>query len=127
MQREPMMSAVALARGHGLFNVVGGAWPLLHMRSFEAVFGRKTDHWLVQTVAGLMVANGLVQLRAATPDQAPEAARIGLGTATVLLLADLRYGLPGRISRMYLLDAVLEAGWVAAWTTRPSHRAQSKR
>jgi hypothetical protein len=104
-----------LARAHGACNVVGGAWPLLHMRSFEAVLGPKTDRWLVKTVAGLLVANGVVQLRAATPGERRQAARIGVGTATVLLLADLRYAVPGRISRMYLLDAVVEAGWIAAW------------
>jgi hypothetical protein len=33
----------------------------------------------------------------------------------VLLVVDLRYALPGRISRMYLLDAVVEAGWIVSW------------
>jgi len=108
-------TARGLARAHGVSNVVGGAWPLLHMRSFEAVLGPKTDRWLVRTVAGLLLANGVVQLRATTPDEIRQAARVGIGTATVLLVVDLRYALPGRISRMYLLDAVVEAGWIVAW------------
>lgn len=45
------MNNVALARLHGIFNVLNGLWPLLHMHSFEAVFGLKTDKWLVRTVA----------------------------------------------------------------------------
>lgn len=40
-----------LARAQGAFNVVGGAWPLVSMRSFEWVFGPKQDRWLEQTVA----------------------------------------------------------------------------
>jgi hypothetical protein len=108
-------SRMALARAHGTCNVLGGAWPLLHMRSFEAVLGPKTDRWLVRTVAGLLVANGVVQLRVTTPADVDQAARVGIGTATVLLLIDLRYAVPGRISRLYLLDAALEAGWIAAW------------
>jgi hypothetical protein len=105
----------APARAHGAFNVVGGVWPLLHLSSFEAVLGPKADRWLVKTVAGLMVANGVVQLRSATPGELRQAARIGIGTAGVLLLIDLRFAIPGRISRVYLLDAVAEAGWVTAW------------
>jgi len=115
VHRMRSRTSMSLAHAHGACNVVGGAWPLLHMRSFEAVLGPKTDRWLVKTVAGLLVANGVVQLRAATPAEARQAARIGVGTATVLLLADLRYAVPGRISRMYLLDGVLEAAWIAAW------------
>ncbi len=112
--------AARLARAHGGFNVVGGLWPLLHMRSFEAVTGPKTDRWLVRTVAGLMVANGVVQWRAEPSDDGLVAARrIGMGTAMVLGAIDLSCAIPGRISRMYLVDAVLEAGWVLAWARCP--------
>jgi hypothetical protein len=122
VHRTRSRTTVDLARAHGLCNVLGGAWPLLHMRSFEAVLGPKTDRWLVRTVAGLLVANGVVQLRATGPAEVHQAARIGIGTAAVLLLADLRYAVPGRISRMYLLDAVAEAGWIAAWLRSDRHR-----
>ena len=43
-----------MVRARGAYVLVGGAWPLLHVRSFEAVFGKKTDRWLEYTVAGLM-------------------------------------------------------------------------
>jgi hypothetical protein len=115
VHRTRLRTQLELARAHGFCNVLGGAWPLLHMRSFEAVLGPKTDRWLVKTVAGLLVANGVAQLRATTPAEVRQAARVGIGTAAVLLLVDLRYALPGRISRMYLLDAVAEAGWIVAW------------
>lgn len=52
-----------LARAQGAFNVVGGAWPLVSMRSFEWVFGPKQDRWLEQTVAGLLISAGWSQLR----------------------------------------------------------------
>ncbi|WP_347056889.1 hypothetical protein ABC795_09250 [Blastococcus sp. HT6-30] len=108
---------VRLARAHGLFNVVGGSWPLVHMASFEAVTGPKVDRWLVRTVSGLMVVNGVAQLRAEpSPDGIAAARRIGMGTALVLAAVDIYYGSRHRISRMYLLDAVLEAAWLMAWT-----------
>ncbi|MFD2091106.1 hypothetical protein [Blastococcus deserti] len=118
----PVRSAGArLARAHGIFNVAGGLWPLLHLRSFEAVTGPKVDRWLVRTVAGLMVANGVAQWRAGpSVEGVATARRIGLGTALTLGVVDVVYGVPHRISRVYLADAVLEAGWVLAWArSRP--------
>lgn len=115
------MNDVVLARAHGLFNVITGGWPILHMRSFEAVSGPKTDRWLVRTVGALLLANGLVQLTAGpSPEATRQARRLGIGTAAALAAVDLVYAPPGRISRVYLLDAVVESGWLLAWTaSRP--------
>ena len=105
-----------VARAQGLFYLASGAWPLIHMRSFELVLGRKQDHWLVHTVSGLLIANGISQLRTDSAPAAISAARrTGLGMATSLALIDLRYATTGRISRMYLADALIEAGWILAW------------
>jgi hypothetical protein len=105
-----------LARAQGAFNVVNGLWPLVHLGSFEAVFGRKTDHWLVRTVAGLLLVNGVVQLGAGTDAAALRLARrVGIGTSLVLGSIDVIYAPPRRISRLYLLDALAEAALVAAW------------
>ncbi len=109
-------AGAALARAHGAFNILGGLWPLLHMRSFEAVTGPKVDRWLVRTVAGLMVANGSVQVGASgSGEGVVQAGRIGVGTAAVLAAIDLTYAPRGRISRVYLADAAMEVGWVLAW------------
>lgn len=35
------------AKAPGLFTIVGGLWPLLSMRTFEAVTGPEADRWLV--------------------------------------------------------------------------------
>jgi hypothetical protein len=124
MRQAPVL--VRLASAHGVFNVVGGLWPLLHMRSFEAVTGPKTDRWLVRTVAGLMVVNGAAQWRAGpSADGLAAARRIGVGTALTLGAIDVAYGVPGRISRVYLIDALLEAGWLLAWARcgSPSRRS----
>jgi hypothetical protein len=56
------MDGVVLGRAQGVANLIGGLWPLLHISSFEMVFGPKTDRWLVKTVAGLLMVNGLTQL-----------------------------------------------------------------
>lgn len=113
------MTGLRLSRTQGWFYVVGGLWPLLHMPSFEAVFGPKIDRWLVRTVAGLLVANGLTQL--ATEDDAfsvRQSRRLGLGTAAALAAIDLYYVPRHRIRRTYLLDAVAEVGFILAWARR---------
>ncbi|WP_201299898.1 hypothetical protein [Streptomyces mexicanus] len=105
---------------HGVFNLLGGLWPLMHLRSFEWVFGPKTDVWLQKTTGGLLVSAGLTQL-AAAPDprgRAP-ARRIGLGPALTLLAVDLVYVPRRRIRPTYLLDAAMQTGWITAWLRRP--------
>jgi hypothetical protein len=112
-----------LARAQGAFCLASGLWPLLHRRSFEAVFGPKRDYWLAATVALLLVGNGTVQLTA-RPTATGVASARNLGTATALALAssDLVNVGRGRISRTYLIDAAAELGWIWAWarTTRRS-------
>jgi hypothetical protein len=110
------MNPVTLARAHGVANVIGGLWPLVHLDSFEAVFGPKTDRWLVKTVAGLLVVNGLTQLgTTSVPASIGQARLLGVGTAATLALIDLAYVPMGRISKMYLADAAVEVGWIVAW------------
>src|SRR5689334_22911224 len=57
--------AGTLATIQGLYFLATGVWPLFHIESFLAVTGPKTDLWLVQTVAALLVVAGGVLLIAA--------------------------------------------------------------
>lgn len=104
-----------MARTHGAFNLVGGVWPLVHVRSFEAVFGPKTDRWLEYTVSGLLATVGFAQWRAGTPQDWRHARRLGVATAATLLAIDLVYVPRGRIRWTYLLDAAAEAALIAGW------------
>jgi hypothetical protein len=121
------MNRAVLARVHGVFNVASGLWPLVHMRSFERVSGPKTDHWLVQTVGGLLATNGLTQLGAGSSHEGLARARqIGLGTALTMATIDLVHASRGRISKVYLLDAVVEIGWALAWLVAGSLRCDCR-
>lgn len=104
-----------LAIAHGTFAIVNGLWPLVAMRSFEAIFGPKVDRWLVYTVGGLLCTVGITQVRAGLAGDTATGRLLGVGTATTLLAIDTRYAPSGRISRMYLLDAVCEIAWSCAW------------
>lgn len=120
--------ARSIARLQGVFNLVSGIWPLADMRSFEGFLGPKTDRWLVYTVAGLLISTGVAQLSAADEPAVRQARRMGVGCAATLGAIDIAYAPRGRISRMYLLDAVAESGWLVAWVgTTSGWRAQSMR
>jgi hypothetical protein len=112
------------SRAQGAFYVASGLWPLLHRRSFEAVFGPKQDYWLAATVALLLVGTGTVQAMApSTPDGLASARRIGAATAAALASVDLVNVGRGRISRMYLIDAAAELGWLWVWARTRTPRS----
>lgn len=111
------INASSLALVHGAANLAGGLWPLVHLDSFEMIFGPKVDRWLVKTVSGLLIVNGVVQISSRGADAVQTAGRLGIGTAAVLAAIDLVYVPKGQISAMYLLDAAMEIGWIIAWTT----------
>lgn len=110
-----MVDPVLMARAHGAFNMVGGLWPLLHLRSFESIFGPKVDKWLEYTVGGLLTTVGYAQWRAGTEEDWPHARRLGIATAGTLLAIDLIYVPKGRIKWTYLIDAAEEIALIAAW------------
>ncbi len=112
-----------VAKAHGWYNIVTGIWPLLSMRTFEQATGPKVDTWLVRTVGALLVSNGVALIAAGrSPDGLKVARLVGQGTAASLGVVDLIYASKGRISKIYLLDAAVEAAWVITWATskRPS-------
>lgn len=107
---------LTLAKAHGLFNILGGAWPIVSLRSFEWVFGKKREVYLEMTIGGLMISAGLSQLQShATTEGVDHARRLGLAVATTFLAIDMIYVARGVVRKTYLLDAVMEMGWIASW------------
>jgi hypothetical protein len=110
------LSADVVARLHATFLVAFGAWPNLHMTSFEAVTGKKYDTWLVRAVGLLLVTTGSAIAVARRTGRVPASARVlGLGVSTSLAAVSLTYARKGRIPRIYFLDAALHAAFAAAW------------
>ena len=72
------------------YNLVTGAWPLLHMRSFEAVSGPKTDRWLVKAVAALVGVVGIVIASAGSRNRiTPEVTGLAIGSSASLAVIDV--------------------------------------
>jgi hypothetical protein len=113
-QKPPALSRLAL--GQGIYYLVTGIWALVSIRTFEAVTGPKTDRWLVKTVGVLVsVIGGVLILAGWRRRVEPEPAVLAAGSALGLAAIDTVYAARGRISKVYLLDAVSELALVAAW------------
>ena len=105
-----------IALVQGVFYVATGVWALVDLDSFMAVTGPKVDHWLVKTVGVLVTVIGAVLLFAARSQRVtPEIVLLAVGSALSLAAIDVVYVSAGRISPIYLLDAVAEVGLAAAW------------
>ena len=112
-----------VALGQGLFYLLTGLWPIVHLPSFEAVTGAKTDDWLVKTVGVVVAVVGAVLVLAARRRRiTPEIAVLGAGSALALAGIDLVYALSGVISRIYLADAAAELGLVLLWAAARARR-----
>jgi hypothetical protein len=96
------------------YYLVTGAWPLLSMRSFEAVTGPKREHWLVNTVAALVLANGITLAAGARREPiSQETEVLAVADALAFTAIDVTYALRGRIRPVYLGDAAIEIALAA--------------
>ena len=112
----PTDEAIRLARLQAIVYIVTGIWPLVSMRTFEAVTGPKVDRWLVKTVGVLVAVIGSALALASRRRQlAPETVLVAAGSAAALATIDTIYVAKRRISPVYLLDAVAEIALVAGW------------
>lgn len=99
------------------------------MATFEAVTGEKTDDWLVKTVGALVLVVGAV-LITSIPRAHPvfEVVVLGAGASVHFACIDVVYATRGRIAKVYLLDAALEAALFAGWMIAAARlRTQPKR
>jgi len=102
-------------RIQGVYYVLTGVWPLASMPTFEAVTGPKTDDWLVRMVGLLAAVIGGVLLLAIRAGRVTrEVLLLAAGTAASFAAIDIVYASGGRISPIYLADAVVELGLGAA-------------
>jgi hypothetical protein len=102
-----------------VYYLVTGIWPVLSLRTFEAVTGPKTDGWLVRMV-GLLAAviGATIGVAARRGRPTPELLVLSFGSALAFAAIDLIYALRGVISPIYLADAALQGIGVAvlAWS-----------
>ena len=103
----------------GVYYAITGTWALLHIKSFEAVTGPKTDRWLVKMVGALVLVSGSVM--AATgfrKRDTPEVHALAAASCVAFAAIDVVYALKRRISPVYLLDAAAELALLGALASR---------
>ena len=110
----------ATCLGQALYFLVTGAWPIVHMPSFLAVTGPKTDLWLVRTVGMQVIVVGLVLWKAHRMGVQRSTAIFLLGSASALgfIFVDV-ISVAGRTVRpIYLADALVQllllGGWIVS-------------
>jgi hypothetical protein len=104
------MHVVAIVQG--VYYLITGLWPVFNLTSFEKLTGQKEDGWLVKQVGLLAAAIGIVILVAKSESYIPLLAILSAGS---FALIDIVYAVIGRISKVYLLDGILELAFIAGW------------
>ena len=108
------MTVVAIVQG--VYFLITGVWPLVHMDSFQKVTGPKTDLWLVRTTGILITIIGAGLIVAGINDQlSPGLILIAMASAGGLMGIELFYVLKKVISPVYVMDAIVEFGLILWW------------
>lgn len=113
-----------------MYYLLTGLWPIISVESFQQVTGRKTDHlvtgrdadhWLLNSVSALIVANAVVFLAAAWRGRISiDVRNLAVATAVALTSIDVIYVYRRAIFPIYLADAFVEIvlilGWLFLWS-----------
>ncbi|MBA9077935.1 hypothetical protein [Rufibacter quisquiliarum] len=100
----------------GIFYILTGIWPLLHMPSFLAVTGPKNEVWLVVTVGILVMVVGATFIASALQKRVERSVGLlGFFCAAGLAAIDMRYAFHDVILNVYLLDAAAEVVLAGLW------------
>lgn len=117
-----------LLLAQGGYYLATGLWPLFASHSFQKISGPKIDFWLARAIGLVLGVSGGALLFAARRERlTPETALLGSGVAASLGGVDLVYSLRGRISPVYLLDALLQALFLGKWVWTAVRLVQGRR
>lgn len=110
------MTLKILCSLQGLYFLLTGLWPLLHINSFIKVTGPKVDLWLVKTVGLLISIIGFVFIISVLRNEVNlEIFLLALGSSLSLTGIDIFYTKKRIISPIYLLDSAVEIFFIISW------------
>jgi len=98
-----------------VYYLITGLWPIVSLRSFEAVTGPKTDDWLVQMVGLLAAAIGTTLLFGSwRGSRYRETLALAILGAISFTAIDVIFAVNGTIGRICLADAVVQVIVISA-------------
>lgn len=110
------MKVHTISKMQGLYWLITGIWPFLHLKSFLAVTGPKQDIWLLCTVSVLITVIGGVLFAAGMRKQVTsELKGLGIASAAALTCIDVYHSMSDVIWDIYLLDAAVEMLIIVLW------------
>jgi len=108
--------ATWVGASQALYYVLTGLWPLVSMPTFLRASGPKTDLWLVQIVAVLVLLIGVViALATLRQNQSPEVIVLAMGAAVAFAGVDIVFHAQRIIPRIYLADAAIQLAILILW------------
>ncbi|MFL5312054.1 MAG: hypothetical protein ACJ79H_16600 [Myxococcales bacterium] len=116
VERLPAWSRLALAQG--AYYAAFGAWPLVHLRSFETVTGPKPEEWLTKGVGACWLNVGIHLIAAGRRGGRVrrDVRALAIRMAATFAAFDFYYaGVRRRISPAYLINGFVQLGFVALW------------
>jgi len=100
----------------GIYYLIRGGWLMLGHGFHGAATGETASAFLAHSTGLLVLVIGAALCLAAYRRQgSPEVLLIALGSAIGLMVLDIVYVINRSISVLYLLDAFIQGGLVAAW------------
>jgi hypothetical protein len=102
-----------MVKAQGCYYLLGGLWPLVHFRSFQAVAGPKPDRFQTEVTSALFAAIGVALLAHPRTEPLPRSTAV-LSAASALgtMYVDLRHR--RAIRGLFYAEAALEAVFAAA-------------
>jgi hypothetical protein len=102
-----------MLRIQGVYFLITGIWPVLHIESFMWVTGPKVEIWLVKTLGLMFACMGLGFLT--WKHFGKRDLILPFSCALCLAAIDIHYWANGTISAVYLADAALELLFGSYW------------
>lgn len=96
--------------------LITALWPVFHMKSFLKITGFKTDVWLVKTVSALLIAISFCGFSYFFINGSYYPIAVLLcTTAGGMISVDFYYVYKKIISKVYLLDGMVEIFFLLSW------------
>lgn len=112
--RIPRFSGL-LHNAHGAYYLFAGAWPLVHMDSFEAVTGPKPDEFLVRTVGLILLMTGTILLSQRRAPWERSAVFAAMGTALILGCVAVVSASGGWVWKVFFAEGAMHLLFATAW------------